>query len=346
MNGLDFIFENGRAYALREGKVIEAADSIEDLEERLARSTCPNCGGSVSSNDEVCPHCGEPLTDVEDNAEKEKESKTATHVSTPNGLKGKILGRNDGLWGEEVTVRFENGRIAHLRVSDKTKFSSERTASASSPLEDLRKRIEASYGQDRDSLNQRLEELSEIRQEAGRIASSGTSYADEVVLDDLAVTATAESSQVKQALELVNERTAQAYRPPSPSFQMQAAAPQHSMGGGDASWLDHTVGQVVAEAEGRDFEQVLNEEPELFISDLSDGAVADARATRDMAVSHIRARTAGIDREQASEYERVFVDRAEQARKVAHSQRKQETHKEAATKEDKYKDLPDDILFT
>src|SRR5208282_708852 len=41
------------------------------------------------------------------------QRKAATHVETPSGLKGEVLGQVKGPWGsEEVTVRWENGRIA------------------------------------------------------------------------------------------------------------------------------------------------------------------------------------------------------------------------------------------
>src|SRR3982751_1845072 len=55
-----------------------------------------------------------------DKDEKKKKAarQSATHVQTPNGLKGSILNRTSS-WesDEQVTVRFENGRVVTLATS-------------------------------------------------------------------------------------------------------------------------------------------------------------------------------------------------------------------------------------
>ena len=51
------------------------------------------------------------LTKKRKDDEHEAARKAATHITTPNGAKGEILNRVASLWGEQITVRFENGQI-------------------------------------------------------------------------------------------------------------------------------------------------------------------------------------------------------------------------------------------
>src|SRR5438270_12718836 len=48
--------------------------------------------------------------------QRESSRKIATHVTTPNGAKGEILNRVAGVWGDEITVRFENGQIRRFET--------------------------------------------------------------------------------------------------------------------------------------------------------------------------------------------------------------------------------------
>ena len=73
---------------------------------------------------------------------EEARKASATHIETPSGLKGEILGRHDGPWGEKlVTVRWENGRIsryqAHGGNDDKLTYKIAEHEKAESALEYL-----------------------------------------------------------------------------------------------------------------------------------------------------------------------------------------------------------------
>ena len=129
-----FVFEGDKAYAILQGKVIASANTAEELEQNLEAS------------------------------QVESTKKEATHIVTPNGLKGQILGRTPDLWGEEVTIRLENGRVAHLHVSDDLQFVTEDEVLAESPLAALEQQIEEEYSPDRDSLEERQEKLRNIKQ--------------------------------------------------------------------------------------------------------------------------------------------------------------------------------------
>lgn len=389
MSDLHYVFKDDKVYAIREGKVVASADTLGDLEKRVAnwgdlqrseyeqpepegQYACPNCQKPAHDwGNGTCPHCGEQLVDNESHhhdpygdddhgpMDSDYDPNPGGHHSPwdmtasvvgPGGLKGKVLGKVRDVWGEEVAVRFENGRIAHLRVQQDGslqggfKESIEKTASAPAATgADLLARIEAHFDATRQGVTARLAEIESIRMEAReRIASA--SPADASVFDSIMLTAEVERGTLRQALDAIEaDEATQAELAP---YEMKAAPAQESLGRGEGNWLDGVVSAMVAEAEGQDFDKIANEEPALFVSDLYPGALADTGVTRDMATSHIRSKTAGLARAQADGIERTFLANVEAARKAALSERRTTVHKQAAAREDKYKDLPDDILFS
>jgi hypothetical protein len=134
-----FVFEDDRAYAIREGKVIASADSVDELEDQLEDSE----------------------KDSEDEAEN-KPKKQGTHIVTPNGVKGKIVSRVAGVWDEEITVRLENGNIAHYNVStvDEDQFVDEEEDDDEdkNPINNLKKKLDKDTERDSKSLLARREE--------------------------------------------------------------------------------------------------------------------------------------------------------------------------------------------
>jgi hypothetical protein len=91
---------------------------------------CVGCGAPLGDPHGMGPDIeggfgGAPYGDAGD--EFPDHGPRQASITTPNGLKGKVLGKVAGLWQDEVTVRLENGRIVHLPVAKDMKF--ERTAS-------------------------------------------------------------------------------------------------------------------------------------------------------------------------------------------------------------------------
>jgi hypothetical protein len=373
MSDTTYIFENEKVYAMREGKVVHSAATLEELEKvagpLMAQPgipapqppvhppipqqgqlvPCPGCGAEVPGQDQVCPHCGTPIgpagqqpiqDPMMDQQQQAPLPPTAAHVITPGGIKGKVLARTPDLWGETVTVRLENGRIAHLPVSKVASAPEEKTASVKTSAEGLLDRIEATFQEDRASLMARLAELDEIKETAGRLASEGK---DADTLYGIALAADVEKKQIKEAIDHLDSQDAQRFQAPAP-YSMQVS-PNSDFRLTDDGWLDNTVSEMIAEAEGQDFERILDEEPQLMVSDLNDGAIADMGATRDMALAHIRSKTAGLDPELASEIEKDFISRVEGYRRASVVARKEAAARETSEKVARVIDLPDDSLF-
>src|SRR3954469_21208397 len=123
-----YIFENGKVYTMQGGRVVSAVKEAEFMGEQhpghpihhpvqmpdAPVEACPECGGLVDPGG-TCPECGYGMGselgyggrgDVGDGLPLEGPGlEQPVHhgsITTPNGLKGTILGRVAGIWGDEV----------------------------------------------------------------------------------------------------------------------------------------------------------------------------------------------------------------------------------------------------
>lgn len=311
-----FVFENDRVYALVNGKVVASASDVEELEAKL---------------------------NVDEETEKVVESLTEqryTHITTPNGLKGQILGRSQDVWGDTVTVRFENGRIATFHVDESTTFSSEITPAKENPVAKLKFQLEASVDSTEDGLIARLTELAEIKKQARHLIAQGVSYEDEQRLDDMTTQAEYEEAEVADALAQIDDDSIEPYAPPAPQVFEQETVGVDSDGG----WLDDTLNGMIEEAEAQNFDQLIDEGPETFVADLETPALADSGVVRQLASKFVSSKTAGLDREAVQEFETAFLARVEQVRRAELTNRKEKIAKEASAEEGNH-DGPADALF-
>src|ERR1700747_509562 len=298
---ISYAFRDDGVYAIENGQVVAHADTLEHLR----------------------------VDDASTNV------KVATHIVTPSGLKGKIMGKVvPGLWGNEVTVRFENGHIAKLQVADVelTSDGSTKTAKTIEASGDkvawLRERLTEVPEGDIPSLKSRLADLREIREIATELAShpriASTVRED---LDSVRVEAIHEAAEVSDALEYLAD--AEPYAPPE-HFASHVAE-QATIGGfGDGQWLSSVYDDMVREADATDFDQLLNEGPEVFLADLDPNLLADQGTTAQLATSFIESKVAAARPEVREKYTELWLERVEQARRVAYTTRKEVIAKEAS----------------
>lgn len=291
---------------------------------------------------------GSIIGSVEDDALIEEEAErlvneSATHVVTPNGLKGRILGRVKGLWEDQVTVRFENGRIVQLPVNHVSFTTEASEENDDDPIAALSARVAAKIDGDLTSLKARVKELDKIKAEARHIIdSSKLSDVDLSRAGEIITLANYESNEIG---EVVSERTAalaDAFEPIAP-YRM-AAVEQGGPSRGD-TWLDATLHEMHVEAAATDYEKLMEEGPEAFVASLDSPVLVDAGAVRNIASSFIRERTAATDEGVREKYERVWLERVEMTRRQALASYKEVTKKEAAMETEQLENLPDDALF-
>jgi hypothetical protein len=340
-----FGFRDGKAYALVGGEVVASAQDLDELEVKLADKGLidKEPPGDIHTDDGLIDK--EPPGDIKGTGliDKKPGEKKKTHVVTPNGIKGRILGQYPDTWGEMVSVRLENGRIAHLRVSDDTQFISEEETS-DDPVVNLQVRLEKAPDEgSRDSLEERQGELESIKQEARHHIIAGTG--DEEKLDEISITAEYELGEVHDALAALDDEKAQGYAPPTP--MLEGVSIQEPMGHGDGgSWLQRTVDDMIQEAEQYDYQKLMDEGPEEFVAELETPALADGGVVRQMASSFIREKTAAAHPSIREKYESTWLQRVEECRGDEVQNRKTATKKEAAEQKDEHANWPDDILFT
>lgn len=323
-----YSFEGDKIFAIHEGKVIASGDDMEKVEsDAIAYLEAKKQTFEVT--------------------EKENRKKTATHIITPNGLEGEILGRTPSLWGEEVTVRLANGNIRsfHTHAEDGSQWiaKNERTAATKGIVAGLRARLDEEYERDMDSLRKRAATLEDIYNDAEAHLTAGAPYLEELRLDQIAIAARAERNEVVGAIEHLVAADDQTFV--APSFNPQVVE-QADLGRGTTdNWLDITVQDMIDESEGQDFDKLLSEGPSLLVTELETPALADAGVTREVALSHINEKTAGFVGEEVDEYRSAWLARVEVARRHELAGRKELTHKEAAAADESVADAPDEALF-
>jgi hypothetical protein len=280
----------------------------------------------------------------------ERKKARATHIVTPSGLKGEILGNHEGQWGEKlVTVRLENNRIvrleAHAGNDSDIDYQTVEAAAPESALEYLEGTLNEVPEGTKESLAARIENLDQLVLAATEFQRHA-SYEDQRKASEIVISAEHEKREVRDALAHLELADAEAFAPPAPF--VTGAVEQASLGAGDGTWLDETVGEMIAESASQDFDQLLSEGPGQFVVDLDIAALADQGITRDMALSHIVSKTAGYQGEAIEEYREQFLAKVEQARRDELKDRTKTAKKKAektAKKEKKAKKLPDDALF-
>lgn len=321
----EYTFEGDEIFAIHEGAVIASGTDMATVE-----------GEATAYLDS--------LKTTRDQVEKAEAKKTATHLITPNGVKAQILSRTANVWGEEISVRLENGQFATYQAHPEDKYIKEnsKTAAAGDPVSKLAASLDTDFEHDKGSLRTRHAQLGEIAREAYRLAQAGAPYSVMVELDNIRTTAEVESREVKEALDHLDSADMESFIPDAP-FQ-PSVVEQADMGRGN-SWLDTVTQEMIAESEAVDHDKLLNEGPALFVSDLETPALADAGVTREMALSHVISKTAGFQGEQVDAYREQFIARTEQARRSELAERKATTHKEAAAEQEATTDAPDEALF-
>lgn len=370
-----YIFEDGKVYTMVDGRVVASVKEAEfdptaqggplqgghqipgevqmpEAPADLQGIPCPGCGQPTEPQDAFCPSCGTPLTEGGGpeldqgmgglGAEQPMAGQAiAQTVTTPNGLKGRVLARVPSLWGEEVTVRFENGVIKKIPVDQRLTFAAAESApEGETSAQRLEERLATNFQSDKMSLVARGRELEKIKNEAA--SSVGVaSDAEAVELSKIATQANYEQREVEAALEAIAAGEVEAYEAPAPIENLPAVT-QASTGSSDASWLDQVHNDMVTEANAVDYRKLMDEGPEQFVASLSPAQVADAAVTRVMASREIEAKVAGADETQREAYSRMWLARVENQRKAHLASHKEEVRKEAASDEPSH---PDESLF-
>lgn len=362
-----FVFQdNGEVHAFVDGKlagVASSADHLDRLEEKLAAPPPPpgpggppggpsggpagppmddlhdDTGGpggggmKVVFEGELRPAEGgdaDPLPDASpDTLPGDDLPPRATHITTPSGLKGTILGKTAGLWGDQVTVRLENGRIARFDVTQEQfdKWASRDDAKTASPYARMQAVLDAEVDPTESGLRQRIAALKVVKDEA-KSAFHEAKYVDETTLHNIIVEADAQTHEVIDALEAMQQ--AEPYAPPETQvFE------QESMGAGrNDTWLDRTFEDMMQDVEATDFDAEMTERPETLVAELETPALQDPAGVQQYAASYVSSKTAGLSGEAVKEFTVAFLGRVEACRKAELASRDEDRErvaKEAST---------------
>lgn len=261
----------------------------------------------------------------------------ATHIITPNGLKGQILGKVKGLWSDEVTIRLENGRIAKFHITDNQQVeyvTEEKTVA--SPYQRMEAVLAEQVDPTKVGLRKRIAALKVVKDEA-KASFSTAKYLDEDTLHNIVVEADAQIREVVDALEHMEQ--SEPYAPPEPQvFE------QESMGGVDSTWLDKTVNDMIVENEAQDFDAMLEEVPEQLVAELETPMLEDSEGVYLHASAYLVPRIAGMDKQASIDFGDAFLRRVEDCRR-AELEVRNATEKEPIEKQASTEDGPAEGLF-
>lgn len=371
MADITYIFKEGNVYTMVDGAIesvvkeadfqpaghpidgeVQMPEPPAGLAEELGAEgePCPGCGQPVAPGEPACQHCGTPAGGGGFGGFNEQfpggpevgapvgGMAIAQTVETPGGMKGRVLARTPALWGEEVTVRFENGNIARIPVDKRLTFANVEVEQPASKVAALQERLAADYQTDRTSLLARYDELKGLQAEAKKALANGA--------PELAEYETVIVQAGNERLEIENVLAAKAAAEGVEPFASPASMPeveQASMNKTDASsWLNNVHDEMVAEAAAQDYEKLMDEGPEAFVAGLTASQLADSGTTRVMASREINTKLAGADEDQRVAYEKVWLGRVEQQRKAALANFKEEVATKTASEEIS---APDESLF-
>src|ERR1700752_3572900 len=207
---LSYVFQSDGVYAIENGRVVAAGATLdavlaltdEDVhaletvtqharQELVGEAHVPGTPFSEDDMKQPAYHGVYsptkdkfPRDDDEENDDDEKAEKhsSATHTMTPNGLKGKIMGKaTPGLWGPEVSVRMENGHIARLHVAEISEFITEAPDTVDKLVE-IRETLAATVVGDATSLRTRQADLKDVVSHLRQLGSTGI---DDVLLNEV-----------------------------------------------------------------------------------------------------------------------------------------------------------------
>lgn len=317
-----YVFRGERAYAVRGNQVIAAGTDADELRE---------------------------VVEAEDREKqlKPKAKRSSRRVVTPNGLQGEILG-NTTVWGGELTVRYANGTIATILAEGVQPAEDEpeaRIAASADPISKLEERLaNVVTPEDREGVVSRLAELAEVERELEALNPRGVrrGTTETARLQAISAGTRHEAEQLRLALDQIEQAEAQGIEPRP--FSIGLAPEQAEVGDFDGAGLEEAYQQMQDELRDVDFDEVLREDPAVLVEGLADPILDDAAEVADLALAHVRARTAGVDSAVLPRYEETFVQRAEQARLARIAKRPAHETPRTSSSTD-LDDLPDEVMF-
>lgn len=323
-----YVRDNGKVFAFFEGRIIAEGGDFKHVEESAV--------------------------DYLEGVEKKRKQRvyddkrnSATHITTPNGLKGEILGRTGDVWGEkELTVRFENGRFAKLTAHPgaEIEFINERTAAApTNPIEALQTVLDDEYERDLGGLEERSAALESLVVDVSHHIAKA-SYEEEQILNKIAIAAEVEHQEIGEALEYLKQADAETFTTDN-KFDFGVAEQGELGRAKNDSWLDHTVQEMVDETNGQNFDQILTEEPGQLVAELEIGTLADQGSTAEVALSHVTAKTAAFKGPEVESYRDQFVAATEMARRNELAVRLDKVKEASKQTEEQEENIVDEQVF-
>lgn len=205
-------------------------------------------------------------------------------------------------WGEKMTrVIFANGKTADVPAANVEDIA----AAVDEPVEDIQKFIDSFPPVDeqkRSSIHDRIVNIKQARQAIVSSVASTMDYQLHTALDVLDVGLANELEAREYQLENFQTDGDIQYLQEQPRYDVQVVEQESFGAGADSSYfLNDQVAELENDLESTDFDQVVNEDSAIMVSELSPSDLSDSAHVHQLAASYIDQKTAGLkERERAT----------------------------------------------
>lgn len=235
------------------------------------------------------------------------------NVSTlPTGVQASVRVKVGGIeavrvgdyeqWGEKMTrVIFANGKTADVPAANVEDIAD---AVGESP-EDIQSFIDSFPPVDeqkRSSIQDRISNIKQARQAIVAHVAGTMDYTLHTALDTMDVGLANELEERQYQLDNFQTKGDEQYLQEQPRFDVQVVEQESFGPGSDSSYfLNDEVNALADDLANTDFEQVVNEDSAIMVSELSPSDLSDSAHVHQLAASYIDQKTAGLkERERAT----------------------------------------------
>lgn len=261
------------------------------------------------------------------------------------GVEAKVLDSYRGMWGEElVRISIDGSTFDVPRES--LQFES---VEAIDPVLELRTMV-SSISEDSDTRSQIKADIANLKT-AKDIAyrlliSNDLSEGDERGLDGIYESCEQRIANLERRLASDITDEDQEYLESQPQFEIGHEVFVSNFSPVDSgSWLDEAVEKMAAEAEDLDIDKLVQDDPVVLVSSLSEEIIGNAVAVKNLALERVHEAAGSLEGELQQKVVAAYIEKTEDARRRALAAVKNSAKEEVETKTKTANAIPDEGLF-
>lgn len=262
------------------------------------------------------------------------------------GEEAKVLDSYRGMWGEELVRLSVQGQVVDV-PRNSVEFTE---VEVINPVAQLKEFV-ASIPEDADTRSQikaNIANLKTAKDIAYRLVVGGyddINELDEIEIDAVHSSCESRISELERRLasDLTDADTD--YLDTLPKFEIGYEISASSFSREGDGWMDEVIEKMAAEAEGIDVKKLAQEDPLVLVAGLGPEVIANATAVKNLALERVSTVAGPLDEETKQWVVATYIETAENARRRALANTKQNAHEEVQEQQKTANSVPDEGLF-